>query len=321
MAQQTEVLGGDIDAGRGRAQDAAPSGALMRSELRSTPGFYRRAWRRFSRNKVAMVALVVCLLIVTFTLTAGLISEYVTGYTYWKGNLRGQFLGPTLQENHYLGTDSNGRDILTRLAFGGRVSLLVAALAAVTTLSIGGSVGAIAGYFGGIIDSVLMRIVDVLLTLPFLSILILVYSLYRPGKIGLALLLGAFGWPGVARLVRGEVLAIRARDYVDAARVIGAGNARIIWRHIIPNIIPIMVVWISLSIPSLILTEAALSYLGFGVQVPEPSWGNMLEGAKDYYAKSWTGVFIPGFMIYITVLAINLIGNGLRDALDPRLND
>ncbi|MBA3642996.1 MAG: ABC transporter permease, partial [Chloroflexia bacterium] len=128
-------------------------------------------------------------------------------------------------------------------------------------------------------------------------------------------------WPGVSRLIRGEVLARRSSDYVDAARVIGAPNSRIILRHIIPNVIPTMVVWISLAIPGLILTEATLSFLGFGVQIPTPSWGNMLDGATDYYAKSWTNVFIPGFMIWITVLAINLIGNGLRDALDPRLSE
>lgn len=137
----------------------------------------------------------------------------------------------------------------------------------------------------------------------------------------MAFILAAVGWTGVARLVRGEVLSLRERDFVDAARVLGASNARIITRHIFPNVIPIIVVWVSLAIPGFILTEAALSFLGLGVKVPTPSWGNMLQGARDYYTRSWTNVFIPGFMIYITVLAISLVGKGLRDALDPRLNE
>ncbi len=317
MAQQTRRL--TAEAAPDRVERVDPS-ALNRNELRSTPGLYRRAWRRYRRNKIAMVALFVFVLIVLFVLSADMLSRYVTHVTYWKGNLRGQFLAP-FSEGHFLGTDSNGRDILTRLAYGGRVSLLVAGLAVLTTLTIGSAVGATAGYFGGFLDSFLMRLVDVLLAIPGLPLLILIFALYRPNAAGLAIVLGLLSWAGVARLIRGEVLSIRGRDYVDAARVIGASNGRIIWRHIFPNIVPIIVVWISLAIPSVILAEAALSYLGFGVQVPTPSWGNMLQGAKDYYTRSWTNVFIPGFMIYITVLAINLVGNGLRDALDPRLND
>ncbi len=317
MAQRTQRLTAEVAPERVERLDP---NTLSRNELRSTPGLYRRAWRRYRRNKIAMVALFVFVVIVLFVLSADMLSRYVTHVTYWKGNLRGQFLAP-FSEGHILGTDSNGRDVLTRLAYGGRVSLLVAGLAVLTTLTIGSAVGAIAGYFGGFLDSFFMRLVDVLLAIPGLPLLILIFALYRPNAAGLAIVLGLLSWAGVARLIRGEVLSIRGRDYVDAARVIGASNGRIIWRHIFPNIVPIIVVWISLAIPSVILAEAALSYLGFGVQVPTPSWGNMLQGAKDYYTRSWTNVFIPGFMIYITVLAINLVGNGLRDALDPRLND
>ncbi|MDP9354630.1 MAG: ABC transporter permease [Chloroflexota bacterium] len=317
MAQRTQRLTAEVAPERVERLDP---NTLSRNELRSTPGLYRRAWRRYRRNKIAMVALSVFVVIVLFVLSADMLSRYVTHVTYWKGNLRGQFLAP-FSEGHILGTDSNGRDVLTRLAYGGRVSLLVAGLAVLTTLTIGSAVGAIAGYFGGFLDSFFMRLVDVLLAIPGLPLLILIFALYRPNAAGLAIVLGLLSWAGVARLIRGEVLSIRGRDYVDAARVIGASNGRIIWRHIFPNIVPIIVVWISLAIPSVILAEAALSYLGFGVQVPTPSWGNMLQGAKDYYTRSWTNVFIPGFMIYITVLAINLVGNGLRDALDPRLND
>jgi len=317
MAQQTgAVAPKSVAAGeRGRAL----AGIEERAHLRSTPGFWTRAWRRFRKNRVSIVALVAFGAIVAFVAAGGLISDWV-GYTYSDTSLMDKLLAPGA-EGHPLGTDPLGRDTLVRLAYGGRVSLLVAGLAATVTLAIGATVGAVSGYFGGFIDSVLMRLVDILLCLPGLSILILVSALYRPGPAGLALLLAVTSWTGIARLVRGEVLSYRSRDFVDAARVMGASNARIIFRHILPNVVPIMIIWTSLAIPGLILAEAALSFLGFGVRIPTPSWGNMLQEAASFYTQSWTNVFIPGFAIYVTVLAINLIGNGLRDALDPRLNE
>lgn len=295
------------------------AGIEERTRLQSTPGIWTRAAKRFSRNKVAMISLVVFLLIVGFVAGAGLVSDW-TGFTYQKTSLTHALESP-FSGKHILGTDALGRDVLVRLAYGGRVSILIALLAATLTLAIGATVGAVSGYFGGFIDGFLMRCVDVLLCIPGLSLLILVSVLYRPGPAGLAVILAIFGWAGLARLIRGEVLSLRARDYVEAARVIGASNTRIIFRHIIPNVVPLMLIWISLAIPGLILAEATLSFLGFGVKIPTPSWGNMLEGAKDYYTRSWTNVFIPGFAIYLTVLVINLVGNGLRDALDPRLSD
>ena len=318
MAQQTDVATNRLVLTERPARGDA--GALERGQLRTTPGFYRRAWRRFRRDRISLAALVVTILVVAFVLGADLIARYVTGHDYYTGNLFDQFK-PPLTDGHILGTDVNGRDVLTRMAYGGRVSLLVAGLAGTTALLIGSTIGAVSGYFGGVTDAVLMRIVDVLLCVPFLSILILVAALFRPGPVALAIILALFGWTGVARLVRGEVLSLRSRDFVDASRVLGANDARIIWRHIMPNIVPILVVWMSLTIPGLILTEAALSFLGFGVTIPTPSWGNMLQGARDYYTRSIANVIIPGLMIYVTVLAINLVGKGLRDALDPRLSD
>lgn len=294
-------------------------GARLRPSTMPTPGLYARAWRQFRRDKVAMFGLALTGFIVLFVVAADLISA-ASGFTFWRGALGEQFL-PPFTAGHLLGTDTNGRDVLVRLAYGGRVSLLVAVLAGVATLLLGGGLGSVAGFFGGAIDGILMRLVDVLLSIPGLPLLLLVSVLYKPGTIGLALVIALLSWPGVARIIRGEVLARRHADYVEAARVAGASNGRIIRRHIVPNVVPLGVVWISLAIPSLILVEATLSFLGFGVRVPVPSWGNMLQGATDYYAKSWTNVFIPGFAIWLTVLAINLIGNGLRDALDPRLND
>ena len=286
--------------------------------LPASPSYLRRVGQRYRRNRVAFAALLVLGAIVAFVAAADLIAA-ATGHPYDEGGLRNTLL-PPFSGGYLLGTDVNGRDILVRLAYGGRTSLVVAGVAALSTLGIGSVVGAVAGYFGGLLDAVLMRLVDVLLCLPGLSILILVSVLYQPGMYGLALLIAALGWTGVARLVRAEVWSLRHRDFVDAARVSGAGNGRIIARHILPNVVPTMIVWTSLAIPGIILSEAALSFLGFGVRIPTPSWGNMLEQAKDFYTESWTNVFIPGFAIYVTVLAVNLVGNGLRDAVDPRLD-
>ncbi len=319
MAQQSEFVTADADAISAR-QDRALQGALDRAQLRSTPGFYRRAIHRFMRNNVSVVGLIVTIIVFALVLGAGLISKYVTHYTYEDVDFMNQF-APPFTAGHILGTDLNGRDELTRLLYGGRVSLMVAGVAAAATLIAGSAVGAAAGYFGGFVDSALMRLVDVMLSVPGFPLLILIATLYQPGPFGLGLVIAFLGWPGVSRLIRGEVLGLRNRDFVDAARVVGASNSRIIVRHIMPSVIPIIVVWISLAIPALILTEAALSYLGFGVHIPTPSWGNMLSDAQDNFTQSWWNVFIPGMTIYITVLAINLVGNGLRDALDPRLSD
>lgn len=285
----------------------------------TSAGIYLRAWRRYRRNPVAVAALAVLIGIVIFVLAAGLL-ERMTGFAYDQGNLRNQ-LAPPLQGGHLLGTDVNGRDVLVRLAHGGRTSLLVAGLAAVATLAIGGTVGATSGYFGGPVDTILMRLVDVLLTLPGFHLLILVSILYQPGPVGLAFILAFLSWPGIARIVRSEVLSLRRRDFIESARLVGASHPRVIIRHILPNVLPIMVVWTSLAIPGLILLEAALSFLGFGVKIPIPSWGNMLEQAKDFYTRSPVSVFIPGLMIYVTVLSINVVGSGIRDALDPRLSE
>ena len=318
MAQQTDLTLAATGEERS-PQSTAEERSLARANLRAAKGFYRRAWDSLRRDKVAMVALVLVAVITLLSFGAPLVSAWLTGFSYSQVDLRAT-LYPPFTDGHVFGTDSNGRDILTRLVYGGRVSLTVAILAAVTALTIGGLVGAVAGFYGGIVDNVLMRIVDVIISIPGITLLLLLSVWLQPGPIGLALIIAATSWTGLSRLVRGQVLSLRSRDYVDAARVIGATNGRIITRHIMPNVLSVMVVWVSLAIPSLILTEAALSYLGFGVSIPTPSWGNMLDEAKEFYLISWTYVFIPGVTIFITALSFNLLGNGVRDALDPRLN-
>lgn len=302
------------------ASGAIPHAPGDRSQLHSTPGYYRRAWRSLRRDKVAMVSLGVCVFILLFSFGAPVVSRIV-GHDYATGNLR-NYLTPWFSTTeHPLGTDANGRDILVRLAYGGRVSMTVAVLAMVFALLIGVTLGAVAGFFGGWLDSAIMRFVDVIISIPTIALLLLISVWWRPNEYGLAVLIALLGWTGLARLIRGEVLSLKGRDFVDAARVIGASNRAIISRHIIPNVVSIIIVWASLVLPGLIIYEATLSYFGFGVRIPTPSWGNMLQEAYQFISLSWSYAFIPGFAIFITALAFNLLGIGLRDALDPRLNN
>jgi ABC-type dipeptide/oligopeptide/nickel transport system permease subunit len=259
------------------------------------------------------------LAILIFVLASPLISEYVTGFTYTENHLADKTAGIG-EKGYILGSDGNGRDVLTRLAYGGRTSLLFAFSAMISVLVLGGLIGGCAGFFGGAFDAISMRIAEVVIAMPLLPLLILISSMYRPPIWQLAFFIGVFSWPGVSRLIRGEVMSIRRREYIEAARVTGASNTRMLFRHVFPNVLPIILVWASLSVPSLILLEAILSYLGVGVRAPTPSWGNMLEEAKQYYRTAWTLIFIPGFAIYITVLAMTLTGNGIRDAIDVRLS-
>jgi peptide/nickel transport system permease protein len=302
------------------AESEAYVGSLDRRSLHKTPGLYTRAWRRFRKNGVAMAALVTLILIVIFVASAGLISTYITGFTPSENHLADK-LKPVMTDGYILGSDGNGRDILTRLAYGGRVSIMIAVLSGLATFFVGGAVGLLSGYAGGKTDTVLMRLVDVLLSIPGLPLLILIASLYSPGPLGLAFVLAAVSWPGIARIVRGQVLELRGREYVDAARTIGAEPMRIVLRHILPNILPLMIVYISLVIPGLILAEAGLSFLGIGVQVPTPSWGNMLGDAQQFFRTNQANVLIPGLMIYVTSLTMYLVGSGLRDAFDPKLTE
>ena len=312
----------DLRPGSGeRARGREPGlGALERAQLRKTPGFYRRSWNRFRKNHLALGSLMVIALIGLFVLSAGLISRYVTGFSYSENHLADK-LSPPMTNGYVLGSDGNGRDILTRLAYGGRVSLMIAFLSTFATLVLGGGVGLVSGYFGGWVDSLLMRLVDVLLAIPGLALLILITTLYRPGPVGLAFVLAGVSWPGIARIIRGEVLSLRRREYIEAARVVGAPAWRILTRHLLPNIMPLIVIYAAIAIPVLIVDEAALSYLGVGVQVPTPSWGNMLGEATQFLRAYPAKVIIPGAMIYLTSLALYLVGNGIRDAFDPRLGD
>jgi peptide/nickel transport system permease protein len=308
------------ESGRAVSQDGVAGAGLSTIERGAPRSYLRQSWDRFKRNKISVTALGVTILIIMFSFGAPLVSMFITGKGYQEQSLLNQ-LEPPFSEGFILGADNLGRDVLTRLAYGGRVSMTVALIAMVGALTIGGTLGSIAGYYGRWVDSVIMRFVDIMIAIPGIFLLIFIGSMFTLSPIGLALVIAIVGWVGLARLIRAEVLSLRQRDYVEAARVVGASDSRVIWRHIFPNVVPLVIVWATLVVPVLIITEAALSFLGYGVQTPIPSWGNMLQEAQRFFTHQWTLAFIPGAMIYITVLAINLLGNGLREALDPRLAD
>lgn len=314
MAEQTDVVVSQ-PGGSAVAHATDPLGRAIKTRT-----YAGMVWRQFRRNKLSMIGLAVVIFVICVALGAGLISKYVTHHTYYEQSLRDKFKGIG-EDGYILGSDDLGRDTATRLVYGARVSLMVAGLAVLAAITIGAAVGIIAGYYGHWTDNLLMRFVDIMLAIPTLFLLLLVASFWRVGPMALALVIASVSWVTLSRLVRGEVLSLKNRDFVDAARVVGVSNRRIMWRHIMPNVLPVMIVWASLTVPSLILVEASLSYLGLGVQPPTPSWGNMLTTAQRVWSQSPILVLLPGLAIYLTVFAINLMGNGLRDALDPRITD
>ncbi len=276
-------------------------------------------WKRFRRHPGAILGCVVLGCIVLAVVFAGL-----SPYDPEKSDLSVKYQPPSLA--HPMGTDALGRDLLTRVLFGGRISLLVGLSVMAITLLIGVPVGAIAGYFGGNIDNILMRITDAALSLPSLLVLILLSAILREVDapflksnpvLTIASVIGLLAWMFTARLVRASYLAIREMDYVTATRALGASNFRIIVLHIFPNAIGPVIVESTLEVAYAILEESGLSYLGFGIQPPTPSWGNLLSNAQDYLVKyPWLAIF-PGIMIFLSVISINYIGDGLRDAFDP----
>jgi len=276
-------------------------------------------WRRFRKHPGAIVGAIVLTLIILSTLLVSL-----SPYDPETSDLKSKLQPPSWE--HPFGTDPLGRDMLTRILYGGRISLAVGLMVVIITLSIGVPVGAIAGYFGGWIDNLLMRIIDATLALPSLLVLILLGAILREVKvefiekntvITIAVALGLLSWMTVARLVRAIFLALRDMEYVQAARALGASNARIILQEILPNGVGPIIVESTLGIGYAIMEESGLSFLGFGIRPPTPSWGNLLSNAQEHLTQQpWLAIF-PGLMIFLTIISVNYIGDGLRDALDP----
>jgi ABC-type dipeptide/oligopeptide/nickel transport system permease subunit len=279
------------------------------------------AARRFYRHKLAMGGLVGLL----FIFAVALFAEQIAPYGYDELDFNNLRIGPTMRDQHYFGTDLLGRDFFSRVVFGVRTSVWVALVVTIVTTLIGTTIGMIAGYFGGWVDNALMRFTDLVLTLPALAIL-LVLSIYLgqgdPFKV--ALILAGLFWTGIARIVRGTFLSLREKEFVEAAKASGAGDLRIILRHMLPNAMGPIIVAATLIVAAAILTEAALSFLGFGIQPPHPALGKLIDEGQNEGLKFWWLVTFPGLVIVFIALCINFIGDGLRDALDPtqrRLRD
>ncbi|MEN6509334.1 MAG: oligopeptide ABC transporter permease [Smithella sp.] len=270
-------------------------------------------WEMFYKNKLALTGCGIVILLFAVSLLAPVIAPYDPGAI----DLKNVLASPSAE--HWFGTDQLGRDVLSRMIWGARISLKVGFVATGLAILIGMILGAVAGYYGGWIDAVIMRFVDIMLCFPTFFLILAVIAFLEPSIWNIMIVIGLTGWMGVTRLVRADFISLRERDFVRAARSIGANDARIIFIHILPNALASILVAATLGIAGAILTESALSFLGIGVQPPTPSWGNILTAGKDNIDIAWWLSLYPGLAILITVVGYNLLGEGIRDASDPRL--
>ena len=271
-----------------------------------------QSWRRFRANHAALVSLIFLILVCLMALLANILVPYDPTYSY--PGMRG--VGPSLA--HPMGFDHIGRDLLARVIYGARVALMVGLGATVISVGLGVFVGAISGYFGGLTDVILSRFVDTLMAFPLLALLIVLAAVLGPSLVTTITVIGATTWARFARVVRADVMAVRESDYVMAARSSGVKDARIIFRHVLPNVLGPVIVLATLGVGGIIILESALSFLGLGIQPPTPSWGGTLADGRALIRQFPHIIIFPGVMIFLTVLAFNLLGDGLRDALDPR---
>ncbi|WP_273841584.1 ABC transporter permease [Rubrobacter calidifluminis] len=269
-------------------------------------------WRRFRRHKLAIAGGVVLILLYV----VAILTPFIAPYGYAEIDLNALAQPPSL--DHPMGTDQIGRDELTRVLYGGRVSLFLGLGVGIISTIFGAALGIVSGFYGRFIDSGIMGLTDYVLTLPLLPLLIVIGSIFQFSAFTITWVLAILLWPTLARIVRGQVLTLRDQDFVQAARAIGVSNAKIMLRHILPNVVGVMVVQATLTVGLAILYESALSFLGVGIQPPTPSWGNLLQDARTTMTQNWWLAVFPGVMIVITVLAVNFLGDGLRDALDPK---
>lgn len=302
-----------IDAEREKFRRIGPTVGTERALTGQSVTYWQQAWRRLRHNRTAMVSVGVLVVIALLSLCGQLIS----GQDPNQQNLFQTNLPPSGQ--HWFGTDDLGRDLWTRVWFGARISLFIGIVAALLDLVVGVLYGGISGYLGGRVDDVMMRIVEVLYGIPFLIVTLLFVVVMRPGIWTIILAMAITGWMQMARLVRGQVLQLKEQEFVQAARVLGQSPLRVILRHLIPNTMGPILVNVTLTVPNAIFTESFLAYVGLGVPLPAASWGTLAqEGTQQFMYYPWELAF-PALMICVTMLAFNLLGDGIRDAFDPRI--
>ncbi|WGE56146.1 oligopeptide ABC transporter permease OppC [Actinobacillus equuli] len=300
-----------IDKNQNFSENLASANTAMVLEGRS---LWQDARRRFFRNKAAVASLFMLLLIVLFITFVPMLMPFSYEDTDWSM----MSAAPDFESLHYFGTDASGRDLMVRVAMGGRISLMVGIAGALVAVVIGTIYGAISGYVGGKVDSVMMRFLEILSSFPFMFFVILLVTLFGQNIFLIFVAIGMIAWLGLARIVRGQTLALKNKEFIEAAIVCGVSRRQIIWRHIIPNVLGLVVVYASLEVPSLILFESFLSFLGLGTQEPMSSWGSLLsDGAAQMETSPWLLGF-PAFFLCLTLFCFNFIGDGLRDALDPK---
>jgi peptide/nickel transport system permease protein len=283
-------------------------------EKKTSPSLFQLAVGRLWRDKLSMAAIFVLLTLTLFAYSAPLITRALGVDPY---SINAPSFLPPFSPGHLLGTDDLGRDHLARLLYAGQVSLAIGFLAAALSLVIGVSIGLLTGFFGGIVDDIVIWLITTINSVPFFFIVLIIAAVLSPGAETLIVVLGFLGWTGTTRLVRGETLSLREREFVISARAIGATPLRIMFAHILPNLISIILINLAIDIGVIILVEAGLSYLGVGVKPPTATWGNMLTGTQSFFTRGPHLVFWPGLLIFLTVLCLYVLGDGLRDAFDP----
>ncbi len=295
--------------------------AAMPVARQASAGLWANAWHRLRRDRLTVASAVALVALIVLSVAADPIARYVFQTSFESQDLLSTYSPPTLDPPKYMfGADEIGRSVVVRLLYGGQVSLFIGFVAAFVTLTIGVGLGLVAGYVRGVVDDVITWFITTLNSIPIIFLLLIVSSLYAPSPQTLIVVIGCLFWTGVANFVRGQTFALRERDFVLAARTVGATSRRIMLRHILPNVLPLIFVLMAIDVGTIILAESALSYLGLGVNpATTPSWGNMLTNAQSYFNRAPWLVVPPGAMVFLTVLCLYLIGDGLRDALDPRL--
>lgn len=291
-----------------------PFAAAMADEDVPGRSLWMDAWHRLTRNRAAVVSGIIMALMVLAVICGPMLSPWEADFTDWDYTAS----PPSLSNGHWFGTDAVGRDILVRTLEGGRISLLVGLVATLVSLVIGVTYGATAGYYGGVTDRVMMRVVDIIYALPFMFFVILLMVIFGRHIVLIFVAIGAVNWLDMARIVRGQTLGLKNTEFVEAAQACGVSDGEIIRRHIIPNLLGVVMVYVTLTIPQVILVESFLSFLGLGVQEPMSSWGALVnDGAQDMESAPWTLIF-PSLFLTVTLYCLNYIGDGMRDALDPK---
>lgn len=288
---------------------------LKRKNKKNKNGFWYDAWGRLMKNNSAMLALFILVVMILCAIFA----KQIAPYPYDLQNYEHTFEFPS--KLHLLGTDNFGRDILSRIIYGSRISLLVGFSSIIVAIIFGGLLGAISGFYGGKVDNYLMRAMDILMAIPGMLLAISLAAVLKPGLLNLVIAIAVADIPGYARVVRASVLTIKDQEFIEAAQCIGASDSRIILKHILPNCLAPIIVQATLGMAGAILSASALSFLGLGIQPPTPEWGSMLSSARQYITTYWHMTTFPGIAIMITIFALNILGDGLRDALDPRLKN